>query len=94
MISYIVLVNNYPGIYRQSVHIMFAAVYFEHDGDVLVVNCKDNRTVKECNQLKLTEGIVVPYKTRTLDDNGRERNEMLDYDGVITFLHKGKYSCY
>ena len=72
---------------------MFAAVYFKGDRKFDTINCKkikglDEKTV---SNFEIEDRVKVPYKTRTLDDAGRERDEYVNFEGVITFLDKGTF---
>ena len=70
---------------------MFAAVYFKGDGAFKTINCKKIKRMdgKTGMDLEIEGKVFVPYKTWTIDDAGRERDEDVDYEGVITFLDTG-----
>lgn len=71
---------------------MFAAVYFKGDRKFETLNYRKLKkldgTVGVLN-FEIGEKVYVSYKTNSIDDAGRERIIDEDYEGVITFLHKG-----
>jgi hypothetical protein len=72
---------------------MFLLVYFNSDKQLECVNSK--RVKKEesaSSEFSFNQVVKVPYKTRVIDDAGREKNTDVDYDGTVVYVSKGKCS--
>ena len=61
--------------------------------EIEMTTCLQHRTaffiIFRASNFEIEDRVKVPYKTQTLDDAGRERDEYVNYEGVITFLDEG-----